>query len=166
MKKGFTLIELLVVVLIIGILSAIALPQYQKAVWKSRNTQLKTVTASLAQAQQTYYMANGRWAGNFDELDIDLPLQAGTKTCSYTTAGTEAVRKGKNFEVLITSADLQSEGNITAVWTEGPYKCDGFFWGSQSKQIKCREITVDDFCTKIENGTRTSDATTILYTLP
>lgn len=71
--KGFTLIELLVVVLIIGILSAVALPQYTKAVEKSRATQGMVLVKSLADAQKVYYMANGKWASNFDELDISLP---------------------------------------------------------------------------------------------
>ena len=150
-KQAFTLIELLVVVLIIGILAALALPQYQKAVWKSRNTQLKTLTASVAQAMETYYLANGVWPGNFDELDLDLPLSTGTKICGYTTQGTDAVRKGKNFEILLTSADLQTEGNITAVWTEDPYRCDGFFWNSRDKKIQCRQLTSNSsFCTQIE----------------
>ena len=100
---------------------------------------------------EAYYLANGMWPGNFDELDLDLPLQAGTKICGYTTQGTDAVRKGKNFEILITSSGLQTEGNITAVWTEGPYQCDGFFWGSTGKKIYCRQYGLTSkFCTKIE----------------
>ena len=73
-KAGFTLIELLVVVLIIGILAAIAVPQYQKAVGKSRTMQAIVAMKALSDAQEVYYLANGQYTANLDDLDMDIPL--------------------------------------------------------------------------------------------
>ncbi len=72
-QKGFTLIELLVVVLIIGILSSVALPQYTKAVEKARATQAITLVKSLADAEKVYYMSNGAYTDDLSALDISLP---------------------------------------------------------------------------------------------
>ena len=71
-SKGFTLIELLVAVLIIGILAAIALPQYQKAVWKSRASEVKIFAKNLTEAQGLYRLLNGEYAQDFSEMDIKL----------------------------------------------------------------------------------------------
>ncbi len=71
--NGFTLIELLVVILIIGILAAVAVPQYQKAVAKSRYAKLKPLVKALAEAEEVYYLANGKYTIDVDDLDINLP---------------------------------------------------------------------------------------------
>ena len=71
-NRAFTLIELLVVVLIIGILAAIALPQYQKAVMKSRFATVFNLVKSIKTAEEVYYLANNEYTKEIDDLGIAI----------------------------------------------------------------------------------------------
>ena len=104
--KAFTLIELLVVVLIIGILAAVALPQYQQAVEKSRAAEAFSNISSFDKAVQVWKLANPSigWrtftgdAYGVGELDIDIPTDWVQGTDAMISAEIPNIKScSKNF---------------------------------------------------------------------
>ncbi|MDR0291280.1 MAG: prepilin-type N-terminal cleavage/methylation domain-containing protein [Elusimicrobium sp.] len=84
-RRGFTLIELLVVVLIIGILAAVAVPQYNKTVKKTKMTEAVSNIRVLAESGKRYLLTTGDYPQSFDDLDVSPPGNKDSSV-SYTSS--------------------------------------------------------------------------------
>lgn len=124
--RGFTLIELLVVVLIIGILASVAVPQYTKAVEKSRAVQAITLVKSVRDAAEVYRMANGSYPKSLDSLIISIPKNLGNFVWDegQFSRGRFALNHTKQPSYSIISSGIDREGvGINATSLQGLLYC-------------------------------------------
>ena len=84
-SKGFTMMELLVTVLLIGILAAMAMPQYFKVVEKQKGTEAVNILSVIGKSQERYFAVNEKYAADFADLDADL-VDFSTKTAAKGTS--------------------------------------------------------------------------------
>ena len=138
-STGFTLIELLVVVLIIGILSAVALPQYQVAVMKSRYATIQSNVKTWRDLAEVYYMANGEYPATFSDAGAEI------SGCWELEGG--QVLEGGNVYYQLTSVEmfgvLRDKNNHSLVYTLG------FNHGEHSGDIFCQSYQGHEIADKV-----------------
>ena len=110
--KGFTLIELMIVVAIIGILAAIAIPNFLNYQCKARQSEAKTNLASVATAQESYFAENGAYSSSKTAIGFETK---GTSSYTITTTGSAS-----HFTASATTADLV--GGKTDTWVVSDVK--------------------------------------------
>ncbi|MBE8967721.1 type IV pilin-like G/H family protein [Nostocales cyanobacterium LEGE 12452] len=86
-NEGFTLIELLVVIIIIGILSAIALPSFLNQANKAKQSEAKTYVGSMNRAQQAFYLEQNAFAAASEFGKLGLGVATQTTNYVYQVAG-------------------------------------------------------------------------------
>jgi type IV pilus assembly protein PilA len=114
-NEGFTLIELLVVIIIIGILSAIALPSFLNQANKAKQSEAKTYTGSMNRGQQAFYLEQNKFADqdNFGSLGLGIATQTSNYIYTINGGGSNGSQVSNLAGTVLATAPLKTYmGNV------------------------------------------------------
>lgn len=163
MKKGFTLIELLAAVLIMGILTAVALPQYRRSLERTRVAEALQMLPSIYDARERLVTENGwTWseglhAGtaasnvSFKKLDMEMKGQQGTKATTWVTDNFTYNLADNCLGILCI---VNAEPNVSANMLRGTYKGTTIYY--TGNDFFCCPGSVSDSCERL-NVTQASN---------
>ena len=131
--QGFTLIELMITVMVLGILAAIAYPQYGQYVTKARRTEAKAALARVQGAQERYFTVNNKYSSN----PADLKVLA---CAAQTTGSGDTCDQGSHVITIAVTGGADATGYTL---TAAPKLADAL----------CGTLGIDNLNTKTETGT-------------
>ena len=164
--KAFTLIELLVVVLIIGILAAVALPQYQKSVDKARMSNLVTMAKAVVDAQEVYYLANGNYTSKWEELSVSFAGQIKWGNTLALDNGIQLALRLKSSAGpdCVNATDSRLPGvQLFAGYPHTDYANWNLYWRCFAKEGNARANQLCKLVTHKKNKTSTSSENDVYY---
>lgn len=107
--RGVTLLELMIVVVIIGVMAAIAYPNYREFAARAKRNEAKALLLEIAARQERFYLQNSRY-GTLVELGYPDPIVSDTESYNITVAGPDA----SNFTATATYQNADAEAGKCA----------------------------------------------------